>query len=805
MDDLERYLKEFALVADEWFAERLFVDEYHQFFQHFFEKHNLKRIEWEDIQKLGDNIHSLAGNAMARKRAFGHANYPIEAYRKSFFFIAHGPGTVEERMREFTTNKAHTNKFLGRSSISEIFTQLNADRYVFFNRRDRKSAELLGFSPIFSRGDDLAAKFEKFNSTLRPIFEEYERIVGARTNVSLGLEIDQFLSWFYEKNISEKNNANEQPVWLIATGEGGRLWDFFREEGVIAIGMPALGDLRAFNTPDEIRERLTQIQPDIQNPMHDVKASWEFSRKMKVGDLVFAKQGRHRIVGYGEVTGDYQYDENQREYKNLIPVNWKDTTGWTKDGKSLVTKTLTNISNRPQMITELKELVGIDDDIIDGIPDYWWLNCNPSMWRVSEWREGQRQTYTTYNEAGNKRRIYEHFRSAKVGDMIVGYETSPERRITSLLKFTKGIHRRDNKEVVEFELVRHFVERPSWDDLKQDDALLECEPLKNNQGSLFSLTEEEYLRIVALAEADEAEPELESYTIEDATKELFMSRDDFSSIVQRLKTKHNIILQGPPGVGKTFIAERIAFALMEQKARNRLKMVQFHQSYSYEDFIMGFRPNNDGNFALKNGVFYEFCETARPDSSNEYVFIIDEINRGNLSKIMGEMMMLIEGDKRSPQYATPLTYQDPKTDKPFYVPENVYIIGMMNTADRSLAMVDYALRRRFSFIDLPPAFEGSIQFESFLLERCKSEDLAKHILSRFTNLNRMISEDASLGEGFAIGHSYFCPSNTKEEIDEDLYEQIVDMEIAPLLKEYWFDDNKAASERIRELYVTHRP
>ena len=802
MSKLEKYLKEFATVADEWFAERSFLVEYYQFFQRFFEERNLKRIEWEDIQKLGDNIHSLSGNALARKRAFGRANYTIEAYRKSFLFIAHGDGTVEERMRAFVTDKAHTNKFLGKGSVSEIFTQLNADKYVFFNSRDRKSAELLDISPDFSRGDDLAAKFEKFNRALRPTFEAYDQIVGARTKVPLGLEIDQFLSWLYEKSASEKKNGNVQPVWLIATGAGGEHWDFFREEGVVAIGMGQVEDLRIFKNPDEIRARLIEIQPDVQNPMHDVKACWEFSRKMKVGDLVFAKQGRRKIVGYGEVTGGYRYDKERSEYRNIIPVEWTDTSGWTKGGKLLVTKTLTNISNRPKMITELKELVGIDDEVIDPTLNYWWLNSNPSIWRVSEMKQGQRWTYTTHSEDGNKRRIYEHFRSAKVGDMIVGYETSPERCITSLLKFTKGIHKKGDKEAVEFELVRHFDERPSWEILKQDDALLECEPLKNNQGSLFYLAEEEYLRILKLAEVGEADVEPEPYTIEDATEDLFMSEDYFSSIVQRLKAKHNIILQGPPGVGKTFIAERIAFALMEQKARERVKMVQFHQSYSYEDFIMGFRPNNDGNFALKNGVFFEFCETARPDSSNEYVFIIDEINRGNLSKIMGEMMMLIESDKRSPKYATPLTYQDPKTDKPFYVPENIYIIGMMNTADRSLAMVDYALRRRFSFIDLAPAFEGSAQFESYLKERCKSEELARHILNRFANLNRIIGEDASLGEGFTIGHSYFCPSNRSEEIDEDLYEQIVDMEIAPLLKEYWFDNNKAATERIKELYFS---
>ncbi len=214
---------------------------------------------------------------------------------------------------------------------------------------------------------------------------------------------------------------------------------------------------------------------------------------------------------------------------------------------------------------------------------------------------------------------------------------------------------------------------------------------------------------------------------------------------------------------------------MGEKNPNRVVMVQFHQSYSYEDFIMGFRPSEKG-FELKYGVFYNFCKRAEIDSENEYFFIIDEINRGNMSKIFGELFMLVESDKRGVELQ--LLYSDEK----FSVPRNVYIIGMMNTADRSLAMLDYALRRRFAFYELKPGF-GSAGFRAY--RSGLGSEKFDRLISCVEGLNVAIARDASLGEGFCIGHSYFC--GLKAVTDQAL-SNIVEYEIIPLLKEYWFDE-----------------
>lgn len=278
-------------------------------------------------------------------------------------------------------------------------------------------------------------------------------------------------------------------------------------------------------------------------------------------------------------------------------------------------------------------------------------------------------------------------------------------------------------------------------------------------------------------DAEDVEKTYPPYTKEDFLSEVFMPEEEYDKLSGILRIKKNIILQGAPGVGKTFVAKRIAFSMMGVKDVERVMMVQFHQSYSYEDFIMGFRPSTDG-FELKRGAFYNFCKKAEIDGDNDYFFIIDEINRGNLSKIFGELFMLIENDKRG--VSLQLLYSDEK----FSVPKNIYIIGMMNTADRSLAMLDYALRRRFAFFEIKPGFttDGFRKYRMSL----ENEKFDK-LIACVESLNNAISNDESLGDGFCIGHSYFC-NLLPDTINDQVLSGIVEYELIPLLKEYWFDE-----------------
>lgn len=277
-----------------------------------------------------------------------------------------------------------------------------------------------------------------------------------------------------------------------------------------------------------------------------------------------------------------------------------------------------------------------------------------------------------------------------------------------------------------------------------------------------------------LNDADDQEDIFEPYTADDFLHDVYMDESRYNTLKTLLLTKKNVILQGAPGVGKTFAAKRLAFSIMGEKDNSRVKMVQFHQSYSYEDFIMGFRPTETG-FELKKGVFYDFCRRAAEDD-RPYFFIIDEINRGNLSKIFGELFMLIESDKRGVELQ--LLY----AEEQFSIPSNVHIIGMMNTADRSLALMDYALRRRFAFFEITPAFASA----GFRAYRTKvNNQKFDRLIATVEQLNEVIASDDSLGEGFCVGHSYFC---TNTSINDEWMRSVVEYELIPLLKEYWFDE-----------------
>ena len=618
----------------------------------------------------------------------------------------------------------------------------------------------------------------------KDLFVFYEELLAIIEHNNFADDIDEDAV----TEIIQNNSFAKVNYWLYGPGEKGCMWERCKEQNEICIGWDGTDDLTRYSSREDYQKLLQGMynQPD-NNFIKDTLCLYEFTHVMKPGDVVYVRNGVKKIVGRGIVKGEYFFNDSYDTYRHIHKVHWTHIGEWDAPWQ-FTQKTLTEIGKNADNTEKMEALFKKDDSSLQ--PAYWWLVANPKIWSLNALKVGEKQKYSLYNDNGNKRRIFQNFLDAKVGDIVIGYEATPTKQIVALAEIT----RESDGETIEFAKSESFIAPIDFSVLNTILELQNMEFLKNQQGSLYKLTDEEYNIIIDLIREDnpiQKQVTLPAYTEEDFLNDVYISKDDFNTLKHLIISKKNIILQGAPGVGKTFSAKRLCYALMGEKDESKVEFVQFHQNYSYEDFIMGYKPTEDGTFTLKRGRFYNFCKRAQndPDPNKKYFFIIDEINRGNMSKIFGELMMLIEKDYRGDKHAIKLAY----SDELFSVPENVYIIGMMNTADRSLAMIDYALRRRFSFFDMCPGFdsEGFVKY----MERLDSIEFGK-VIEAIRLLNGVIEKDDSLGKGFCIGHSYFC---NQKSISTKWLKNVIEYDIIPMLREYWFDNNSLFDSESKKL------
>lgn len=555
---------------------------------------------------------------------------------------------------------------------------------------------------------------------------------------------DENLSLVYpkkEKKTSTHNGEVDDSInyWVYSPSNDVKIWEGLYDSGVIGLGWDFLGDLKQYNSRSEIEKVMSEHMSNKKRPVHDSKAVWDFYREAKPGDVVYVGIESKRIIGRGEITGEYYFDNSVSEYKHRHNINWTNKGAWDLE-KTVAIKTLTNINHSPDMIVYIEQLISgnkVEQDTL----------------LINEFKIWLSQQVQQNGEYLSDKTIIQKISSLK--DIQNTFNVS-------IFGETDTLALKNIKEVV--------LADKDYDRYK----------------GVSSSSIDYYIRYVESIPVIE---ENESYFLEEFLSEVFIDKEDLDRLQSVLQNKKNLILKGAPGVGKTFIADRLAYLMMEERDESRIQIIQFHQSYSYEDFIEGYRPKAEGEgFELKQGPFVKFSRKAERDPERDYFFIIDEINRGNMSKIFGELMMLIETDKRGKNVN--LLYSNEK----FSVPANLYIIGMMNTADRSLALLDYALRRRFSFFDINPAFENQT-FMDYLDKMGRPKKMLE-VINVVKELNPRIIDE--LGSGFQIGHSYFV--DEAFEVNPDVrIKEVVDFEIIPQLYEYWFDDEEKAEEWANKL------
>lgn len=614
-----------------------------------------------------------------------------------------------------------------------VLNNQNATFYYFIGDPNRDSDDIDVLWELFDSA--LCYSKEPTESNRNDIYKWFDRAINKKGNGNS--KITMGLYWIAPETFLNLDSRNE---WYIY--ESGKLPETIVE--TLPTVEPKIQAERYFSIVERVRKYLDDAEGEIKDFKDLSFAAWKYSDE--VNKLIKEEKKKTQRGVKGDALADddvesvhywlYSPGDNACKWEEFYEAGIM-AIGWGEIGD------LSSFSSKDDMKTAMKEKID---------PDKPYKNAAHATWQFA-------------NEM-------------KPGDIVF---------------VKKGVHQLVGKGVVVSDYIYDADVEEEYKNIRKVDWTDKGVWAHPGQAAMKTLTDitayTDYVEnLLAIFECDndreseEVEKTYPKYTEEQFLNEVYMDKKNYDTLVGLLEVKKNVILQGAPGVGKTFAAKRLAYSIIGEKNQDRVMLVQFHQSYSYEDFIEGFRPAQNGGFEIKKGSFYKFCKKAEEDIENNYYFIIDEINRGNLSKIFGELFMLIENDKRG--NSLQLLYSDEK----FCVPENVYIIGMMNTADRSLAMLDYALRRRFAFFDMRPGFNT----QGF----CTYRDNLKNpkfnrLLSEVDRLNSAIIEDDSLGDGFCIGHSYFCQLKS---VDDTVLANIVTYELIPLIKEYWFDEPQKVRE-----------
>ena len=689
--------------------------------------------------------------------------------------------------------------------LSPILYCLHPDKYPVIN-----DPVIKGCKEYFSLkiSSDLE-KYLEYKNALTQIRDEYRFDKNFR-------DLDAFL-FFFDKEIDEE----KAKIWKIAPGAYAEFWSDCLKEGIICMGWGKLGDLSKYQDKKSIKTALRKNYGKDESGPKNVNSLWRFAREIRKGNIIIANKGRRVIVGIGKVRGDmYQYNSAREEFRHTWEVEWIvqkelklkwNFPSWTVapcDKKFEEIQKL-YLGKYPELKEKFNELQQMGEErTVPSSKNFWWITANPHRWKWETlFKKGEEFFYGE--------RIKQNFEKAKIGEPVIGYSSHTDEHICAVASIKREIHKeKENGHLRLGVTIQPAFEVPNqitWDEIKNNTVLKNSEPVKHSaRGTLFKLKAKEWKELQSIIidrnpdlkeKFDELMSVKKKYEINDLVRDTCIQKYFFENIEKLLSDKKQIIFYGPPGTSKTFVAEK--FAKYFVGTDEKIEIIQFHPSYSYEDFIEGIKPvketeeeGGEGygeiSYEVKPGIFREICKKAI-SSKEKYVLIIDEINRGDLARIFGELIFGLEYRDRG--ITLPYSSSFEGKSVKLSIPNNFYIIGTMNTADRSIAFVDYALRRRFAHI----RFEPNENILKEHLSKCGDikDDLKEdNIISLFKELNKRVEE--KLGKDKQIGHTYFMPrpkkEGEKEAIDWEWLRKRMLYEIIPLLNEYCYENSDILQE-----------
>lgn len=555
--------------------------------------------------------------------------------------------------------------------------------------------------------------------------------------------------------IESSKNKFSRKYWLYSPGEQASNWDEFYKLGIMGLGWDLVGDLRKYDSKDDIEKALKELEDTKSDQLINAKALWQFANDMKPGDIVFAKKGKKLIIGKGVVTSDYFFDEERSELKHVRSVNWANKGVW-KNPSSEIIKTLTLIDN----IQEAEKLNALFKDDLQFKNDFSWM-LHESKNLILRGAPGTGKSYLAKEIAAD---------IVTNGQLIDGKP----------IKFA-DLSDEQKKQVA-------FVQfHPNYD---YSDFVEGLRPKINDDGTMgFELKAGIFKSFVAQARKnyEDSLKTLEDIEKETSVQELmmeFFSSIDFGKDLFKTISGTEFKINGIDD-------EHISIEIPENQTANKLslrvdevrKMLESDVNFTMIKDVTSFFGKTFAtqaysyDFAIYKAIKAKKAKVlktpAEPTELKNFVFIIDEINRGEISKIFGELFYSIDPGYRGRDGEIFTQYSNMHLDpnEKFYIPDNVYIIGTMNDIDRSVDSFDFAMRRRFRFVELKAS-------EQLKMLDSLNDDVKEDAKHRMEELNKAIVKEKELNENYQIGAAYFLKLNYLD------FDKLWTDYLEPLLHEY---------------------